>query len=111
MDYDKEVGDYVKKTPHVLGFIKTNLQSDPRGISDDEVRRMIDDEEHSDDNLKVAYIDVDVGQKVTIIDGPFNRFSGTVKSISPDKRKVFVEVEIFGRPTPVEIDHYKIKKI
>ena len=111
MDYSREVGGYVTDTPHVLSFVTTNLHSDPRGIPDIEVKRMLGGEEVSEEIEQVAYIDIDIGQKVTIIDGPFNRFSGVVKSISPDKRKVFVEVEIFGRPTPVEIDYYKIKKI
>ena len=111
MDYDKEVGAYVKEMPHVLSFVTTNLQSDPRGIPDVEVSRMIGGGDAVEEVDQVAYIDIEIGQKVTIIDGPFNGFSGVVKSISPDKRKVFVEVEIFGRPTPVEIDYYKIKKV
>jgi transcriptional antiterminator NusG len=52
-----------------------------------------------------------VGQKVRIIDGPFNDFIGTVAAIDPNKSKVRVMVNFFGRDTPVELDFVEVEKV
>lgn len=51
------------------------------------------------------------GEAVRITDGPFNDFLGTVKSISEDKGKVEVLINVFGRETPVEVDLLQVKKV
>ena len=51
-----------------------------------------------------------VGEKVTVIDGPFSNFTGTVEDINDEKGKVKVLVSIFGRPTPVELDFIQVEK-
>jgi transcriptional antiterminator NusG len=50
------------------------------------------------------------GQKVRIIDGPFNDFIGTVGDIDMEKAKVRVLVSFFGRETPVELDFLQVEK-
>ena len=52
-----------------------------------------------------------VGQKVRIVDGPFNDFYGTVSAIDPDRSKVRVMVSFFGRATPVELDFLEVEKV
>ena len=47
---------------------------------------------------------------VSIIDGPFTGFSGRVEEVTPDRTTLKVMVTIFGRPTPVELEHYQVKK-
>jgi len=52
-----------------------------------------------------------VGDQVKITDGPFASFTGTIKEISVEKEKLSVEVQIFGRPTPVELSYLQAEKV
>ena len=52
-----------------------------------------------------------VGENVTVVDGPFSNFTGTVEEINEEKAKVKVLVSIFGRPTPVELDFIQVDKV
>ena len=56
-------------------------------------------------------VDVQVGDRVKITDGPFKDFDGTINEVDPEKGRVKVLVTIFGRETPVELDFLQMKKI
>jgi transcriptional antiterminator NusG len=58
-------------------------------------------------HIKVSF---KVGERVRIIDGPFNDFRGTVSEIDMDRSKVRVMVNFFGRETPVELDFLQVEK-
>jgi transcriptional antiterminator NusG len=108
MELDRESMTYAQETPYVSQFVVTGTD-EPRPLPDKEVKSLIAKTEATNEFSPIT-IDFDIGQKVLIIDGPFNNFQGTIKAIYPDKRKVAVNVEIFGRTTPVEIDYFKVKK-
>ncbi len=110
MILEKQAIAFVKNSPYISAFIHQG-DSVPRALSDAEARGMFSKEaDETSDLISSVQIDFDVGQKVLIIDGPFNNFSGTIKEIYPEKRKVCVNIAIFGRTTPVEIDYFKVKK-
>lgn len=109
MEFDKESEGYLAQTPYIGGFVFQG-ENKPRPMSDKDVKNLITKPSETVSEFSPVQIDFEVGQKVLIIDGPFNNFQGTIKAIHPDKRKVSVNVEIFGRTTPVEIDYFKVKK-
>ena len=66
------------------------------------------------DNLgikeKLPTIDIQVGESIEVIDGPFDGFCGTVETINIEKSKIRVSISMFGRDTPVELDFAQVKK-
>ena len=74
----------------------------------DEMRRILGkvEEKKDTESPEVRYF---MGQPVKVIDGPFNGFQGQIKEINEDKQKLKVEVSIFGRKTPVELDYGQVE--
>jgi len=106
MKMDEDSWYVVRNTPGVTGFV--GMGNDPTPLRQEEVRAILDRMEREEPVVKFTY---KVGQKVRIIDGPFNDFIGTVAAIDPDKSKVRVMVNFFGRDTPVELDFLEVEKV
>ncbi len=102
---DKRITDVILNTPSVISFVGTKTQ--PQALQPDEVRRILGRvEERKDvDSIVTSFR---AGDSVKVIDGPFNNFSGMVKEVSEEKQKLKVEVSIFGRKTPVELDFTQV---
>lgn len=96
----------VKASNKVTGFLG---QPRPTPVPENEVQRITKQMETGAEKPR-ARITFTVGEPVTVIDGPFNNFSGTVEEINEEKGKVKVLVSIFGRPTPVELDFIQVEK-
>ena len=92
----------VRNTRGVTGFVGPG--SKPVPLSEKEIRAMGID-------LEVVQMDVKVGDSVRVIDGPFEGSVGLVKEIHEHKRTVIVNLSIFGRETPVELEFSKMDKI
>ncbi len=95
----------VRNTPGVTGFV--GMGNDPTPLRPEEVSQIVKRMEADAPRIKVTYAE---GQKVRIIDGPFNDFIGTVADIDMERAKVRVMVSFFGRETPVELDFLQVEK-
>jgi len=106
MKMDEDSWYVVRNTPGVTGFV--GMGNDPTPLRPEEVKAIMDRMENTG---PVHVVTFKPGQKVRIIDGPFNDFIGTVAAIDIDKTKVRVMVNFFGRDTPVELDFLEVEKV
>jgi transcriptional antiterminator NusG len=95
----------VRNTPGVTGFV--GMGNTPTALRPEEVAQILRRMETTSPTIRPTY---KAGQKVRIVDGPFNEFVGTVDSIDMDRGKVRVLVSFFGRETPVELDFLQVEK-
>jgi transcriptional antiterminator NusG len=95
----------VRNTPGVTGFV--GMGNTPTPLQPQEVAQIMRRMEAEAPKIKVNF---KVGQKVRIVDGPFNDFIGTVGEIDAERAKVRVMVSFFGRETPVELDFLQVEK-
>jgi transcription termination/antitermination protein NusG len=114
MDLTDESWAAVRNTPGVTGFV--GLSSKPSPLSLDEVANLLapvpeEKAAKKAETLRAAAVDFEVGQSVTVMDGPFATLPATVSEINPDTQKLKVLVSIFGRETPVELSFDQVSKI
>jgi transcriptional antiterminator NusG len=95
----------VRNTPGVTGFV--GMGSTPTPLRPEEVQQILKRMEAEAPRIKVTF---KPGERVRIVDGPFNDFRGTVAEIDMDRAKVRVMVNFFGRETPVELDFLQVEK-
>jgi len=95
----------VRNTPNVTGFI--GVDTTPTPVDKDE---MLGVKKKMGEETAKYKMDVNVGEMVKIMDGPFKNFEGKVQEVDDAKGRVKVLVDIFGRETPVELDFLQIKK-
>lgn len=105
MVMEEESWYVVRNTPGVTSFV--GMGNDPIPLKPEEVSKIIKRMEADAPRIKVTYR---IGERVRIIDGPFNDFRGTVDDIDMDRAKVRVMVNFFGRDTPVELDFVQVEK-
>ncbi len=105
MKLSEESWYVVRNTPGVTGFV--GMGNMPTPLRPEEVSQIIKRMEAEAPTVKVTF---KVGERVRIIDGPFNDFRGTVSEIDMERTKVRVMVSFFGRETPVELDFLQVEK-
>jgi transcriptional antiterminator NusG len=96
----------VRNTPGVTGFVGTGTKPIP--LLDKEVEKILEQMGMDEVHTK---IDFEINQSVQVIAGPFKDFVGVVREILADKGKLRVEVSMFGRETPVELEFAQVQKI
>jgi transcriptional antiterminator NusG len=96
----------VRNTPGVTGFVGSGNKPIPlQQIEVRSIMRQMGMEEAR------TTIDVEIGESVRVIAGPFENFIGTVEEIYPEKSKLKVLVSMFGRETPVELEFTQVEKL
>jgi len=95
----------VRNTPGVTGFV--GMGNNPTPLRPEEVAQIVKRMEAEAPTVKVSF---KVGERIRIVDGPFNDFRGTVAEIDMERTKVRVMVSFFGRETPVELDFLQVEK-
>ena len=107
MDLTDETWHLVKETPKVTGFVGRGKV--PPSIPEAEVLKITQqiDEGQLKPKMQVIF---DKGDSVRVTDGPFNTFNGTVEEVNPEKGRLKVFVNIFGRATPVELEFSQVEK-
>ncbi len=95
----------VRNTPGVTGFV--GMGNQPTALRPEEVSQILRRMEAEAPHIKVTF---KIGERVRIVDGPFNDFRGSVSEIDQNRNKVRVMVNFFGRETPVELDFLQVEK-
>ena len=113
MDLTDESWAVVRNTPGVTGFV--GLSSRPSPLQLSEVASLLAPEPEPSakqaEAARTSTPDFEVGESVTVMDGPFATLPATVNEINPDTQKLKVLVSIFGRETPVELSFDQVTKI
>ena len=109
MDLNDETWHVVRDTPKVTGFVGTDNGKKPTPISDEEVARMTQQMKEGAAKPKPKIV-FEEGEAVRVVTGPFANFNGYVDEVKPEKEKVRVMVQVFGRATPIELDYIQVEK-
>ncbi|MFI9840777.1 transcription termination/antitermination protein NusG [Nonomuraea sp. NPDC051941] len=115
MELTDESWAAVRNTPGVTGFV--GLSNKPSPLNLDEVAKLLAPEP-TEETKKAASkasagpaVEFEIGESVTVMDGPFATLPASVSEISPESQKLKVLVSIFGRETPVELSFNQVSKI
>lgn len=113
---DDDAWQVIKNTPHVINFVGAEQKRrygrgrghvKPVPLSPSEVERIFKQAEEQEPVVKV---DMNVGDKIVVLSGPFKDFEGEVIEVSPERSKLKALLSIFGRDTPVELEFNQIEK-
>ena len=106
MKLSDETWYIIRNTPGVTGFIGNGTQPTP--VSEKEIAKIKKRMGVEDPKYSVNY---EIGEVVSITDGPFKGFDGTISDIDQQKGKLKVMVSMFGRETPIELDALQVKQL
>ncbi|MCX7621102.1 MAG: transcription termination/antitermination protein NusG [Acidimicrobiales bacterium] len=102
----------IRNTPGVTGFVGQGAKPSPLPRKDVEMFLQVDKGPEAETVRKgKPRLEYEVGETVRIKEGPFADFSGEIVDLNEEQLKVKVEVDIFGRPTPVELEFSQIAKL
>lgn len=107
MDLTDDSWHLVKNTPKVTGFLGNRGRPSP--ISQAEAERILHQVQEGVERPKPS-ITFEIGEQVSVTDGPFTSFSGFIEDVDEERARVKVSVSIFGRATPVELEYSQVQK-
>ena len=110
MELSDESWSVVRNTPGVTGFVGN--AHNPSPLSMDEVEKILAPRPvKKSDKPEIRVVDFEVGESVTVMDGPFATLPASISEIMPEQAKLKVLVSIFGRETPVELSFAQVQKL
>jgi transcriptional antiterminator NusG len=110
MELTDESWSAVRNTPGVTGFVGNAHHPSP--LSMDDVEKILAPRPvKKSDKADIRVVDFEVGESVTVMDGPFATLPASISEIMPEQAKLKVLVSIFGRETPVELSFNQVQKL
>ena len=110
MDLTDESWGAVRNTPGVTGFVGHTHRPSPLSL-DEVLQFLAPEQEKKEKVVETKAADFEVGESVTVMDGPFATLPASISEIHADSQKLKVLVSIFGRETPVELSFNQVQKI
>ena len=116
MVMDDDAWQVIKNTPNVINFVGAEQKRrygrgrghvKPMPLSHSEVERIF---KQVEEQVPVVKIDMEEGDKIVVLSGPFKDFEGEVIEVSPERSKLKALLSIFGRDTPVELEFTQVQK-
>lgn len=118
IEKDDQLMRKIRNLPDIVGFVSSGIE--PQAMTEDEVASIFAEtdmgdlekrEQDIENEKSVVRILFHEEESVKVIDGPFTNFQGVVKRITPATGEIQVDIEIFGKSTPVSLDYLQIEKI
>ena len=97
---------FIRDTQGIIGFVGGEHPAPTPDEEIEEIKQKIADAE----DTEMPKVNFDAGETIKINDGPFLNFSGVIEEIDPERGKLKVTVNIFGRNTPVELEYWQVEK-
>ena len=105
--YDR-TWQFLRETPGVIGFVGGDR---PQPLKQTEVDAILLDKPTRGSQVARPKVDFNVDETVKIIDGAFMGLTGQISMVDPDKGKLKVEVQVFGRKVPVDAEYWQVEKV
>ena len=105
-EIDQEVWYFIKGIDGVIGVVGGE---NPVPLENEEVERILAQSRESEESVKPK-VSFEVGEAVTITEGPFENFEGEIEDVDSDRGKLRLSVSIFGRATPVEVEFWQVTR-
>ncbi len=110
IDLNLELQQRIRALPGIMGFVSKG--GIPQPLEEEDIQNIFTEmAEQPEEEKVISKILFQEGEVVKILEGPFANFQGTINEVDSDKGKIKVMVEIFGRATPVELDHLQVGKV
>ena len=99
---------FLRETPGVIGFVGGDR---PMPLKQAEVDAILLDKPNAAASVERPKVNFAVDETVKIVDGAFMGLTGQISMVDPDKGKLKVEVQVFGRKVPVDVEYWQVEKV